>query len=420
MNSIKSTINANMSKLRRHPGFAAWLKSQSLAKDDIIVVNNSFVYRDVKTVKSDKYLAFRALRKKALRKTHEVATWGRVNADFKLIRFSSKNLPSLQSLDSAIEEQLESLGYLVFVLLGEVEDTIILEQELRHSGFDVLIWDPMLPESFRIEGSKILIKEAYDEDIVITWINAAYRDREEDVPDGLRESVVMAIDRLQDRAVASLRIPIVSEPSRSTMTSAIVEVLQEQKANYLEALAVCDGDPAKDPHAYNEILRISYNFASDASKFLRLIVCICDLKPVVLWGTIAEHFGLSENFRKLPWARSRRKPSLGNYITTIGDARNSAFHDLFPFRKSLDVSIPDNAFQNVSLRLFSEYSRKQENQLIYEDRELVDVLVEFTRARDRRAPSRFWHLNAKVMDSTIRLFKSTGDFLKIIFEETGL
>lgn len=419
MKRIKSMINASVEKLRRHPGFIGWLKSHSISRDDIILVNNSFVYRDVKTVKSDKYLAFSALRKGALRKIPKVATWGRINADFKLLKASSQNLPNLESLDSAIEDQLESLGNLVFVLIGEVEDTIILEQELGHSQYEAIIWDPKLSEPFRIEGSKILIREAYDEDMVITGINGTYRDRGEAVPVGLLDSVGAALDNLQDKAVASLRIPIDSTPSRNTMTNDIVKVLQEQKTNYSNALAICEGDPSKDHSAYNEILRISYNFAGDASTFLRLIVSICDLKPLVLWGTIAEHYSLSERFQKLPWARFKGKPSLGKYITTVSDARNSAFHDLFPFRKSLDVSIPENTLQNISLRLFSEYSRKKENQLIYEDRELVDVLLAFTRARERRAPSRFWYQNADVMESTIRLFESAGNFLTIIFEELG-
>ena len=94
--------------------------------------------------------------------------------------------------------------------------------------------------------------------------------------------------------------------------------------------------------------------------------------------------------------------------------QNSAFHDLFPFRKSLNVLLPDTALQKVSLRFFSEHARKRDNQLIYRDMELVDVLLAFTRARDRRAPSRFWHRNLQVMEALIELFGSTGAFLKLL------
>jgi hypothetical protein len=146
-----------------------------------------------------------------------------------------------------------------------------------------------------------------------------------------------------------------------------------------------------------------------------LIVSICDLKPIVLWGTIAEHFTLSEAFRTLPWTRSRNKPSMKNYFSTVADARNSAFHHLFPFRKSLDVILPEKALRDVSLRFFSEHSRRKENRLDYQDKQLADVLLEFTRARDRRAPAQFWYKNLEVMDATIQLFVSTCDFLKTLY-----
>ena len=73
---------------------------------------------------------------------------------------------------------------------------------------------------------------------------------------------------------------------------------------------------SRDPRAFNEVLRLPYNFAGDAKTFIELIVSICDLKPVVLWGTIGSHFALSEAFRALPWMRSRNKASLKKYVDT--------------------------------------------------------------------------------------------------------
>lgn len=165
----------------------------------------------------------------------------------------------------------------------------------------------------------------------------------------------------------------------------------------------------------NEILRIAYNFASDATTYLNLIVSICDLKPIVLWGTIAEHIALSEAFKQLPWTRSRNKPSMKNYTLTISDARNSAFHNLFPFRKSLQLTLPQSALQNAELRIFSEHGKKKDNRLSFQDRELIDLLTEFTRARERRVASRFWQQNLAVMDATIALFSATNSFLKTLY-----
>jgi hypothetical protein len=107
-------------------------------------------------------------------------------------------------------------------------------------------------------------------------------------------------------------------------------------------------------------------------------------------------------------------PSLGNYQRTIADARNSAFHNLFPFRKSLSVPLPEAALGTPELRIFSEHTKKSENQLTYRDKELVDVLLEFTRARERRVSLSFWEKNLAVMDAAILLFQRTNEFLKAL------
>jgi len=414
MKSVIEAISRSAANLLKHPSCAAWFKTQAMTENDFILANNSFVYRDVNTVKSDKYLAFRISSNGAPVREPQIATGLRMNADFKLIKGKSSNLPNLLSLKSTVENEINMLGPLVFILIGQVEDNIILEQVLNHSSFDAVLWDPSLTRIARIDGSRIVVGDTYDEEAIFARVASFFQDRAEQVPDGLREAFGIALDALQDQAVANLIIPLDTLPKGNNMTNDIVQVLLEQKSHYEEALERCDGDPLKDPTAYNEILRISYNFASDATTFLRLIVSICDLKPVVLWGTISQHYRLSDAFRDLPWTRSRYKPSLKNYISTVADARNSTFHDLFPFRKSLNVLLPETALQKVSLRFFSEHTRKRDNQLIYQDKELVDLLCTFTRARDRRAPSRFWHRNLQVMDALIELFKSTGAFLKLL------
>src|SRR6185436_565755 len=232
--------------------------------------------------------------------------------------------------------------------------------------------------------------------------------------DLLRDAFGEALDRLQSQAVAELKLPDRNVPKDGGMTNAIVEVLREHRNTYSDALARCDGDPEKDAEAFNEVLRIAYNFATDAITYLRLIIKVCDLKPIILWGTIAEHFELSEAFKQLPWTRAQTKASLDSYIATIGDARNSAFHHLFPFQKTLRISVPAAAFREAELRIFSEHARKRENQLNYQDKELVGVLLEFTRARERKVAPGFWRKNLDVMDCTIRLFGATDNFLRLL------
>jgi hypothetical protein len=147
---------------------------------------------------------------------------------------------------------------------------------------------------------------------------------------------------------------------------------------------------------------------------MRLIISICDLKPIVLWCTLHSHFLLSEAFKSLPWTRSKYKASLKGYIDTIGDARNNAFHKLFPFRRALDVNLPEGSLRGPTLRIFSEFSRKSENELTYQDKELVGVLTEFTRVSTIKVSHGFWQKNLEVMKQTRELLRNTGNALRLL------
>ncbi|MFZ0413740.1 MAG: hypothetical protein WAM15_02740, partial [Candidatus Acidiferrales bacterium] len=118
----------------------------------------------------------------------------------------------------------------------------------------------------------------------------------------------------------------------------------------------------------------------------------------------------------LPWARSRYKASLASYEEIVGDARNRAFHRLFPFTKPIDVVLPGSALTDVRLRIFSEYSKKKENELTYQDKEMVDLLREFTITREHSVPSGFWPRNDDVMRATIEVFEAVSRTLKLLLE----
>lgn len=271
------------------------------------------------------------------------------------------------------------------------------------------------PRSF----DQFTVKETHDEETLWQAVAQHFKDKNQEIPGGLREAFGVTLDKLQDEGVAELQIPSLGSSLQRGISDAIIEVLTQQRSEYAAALARLDKKGDSDAGALNEILRIAYNFSSDATGYLNLVVSICDLKPIVLWGTIAEHYALSEAFRLLPWTRSRNKPSLKNYGLTISDARNSAFHNLFPFKKALNVNLPSAALRGAELRLFSEHAKKKDNQLSYHDKPLVDVLVEFTRARERQVSKHFWQQNLQVMDSTIALFLATNEFIKILHASVG-
>ena len=409
---VKAAILKSVSRLRQHLGFAEWLASENSSSGDILLVNNSFVFRDVKTNKADTYISL-LIKDPPNEPEIAIATGIRFNKDFKRIAAASADFPRTSALADAIKPQLLRLGQLVFLLIGEIQDCEIAKTTLNQEGFSFAVWDPSIQEEARVEADRIIVKNTDNEDSVWTAIAAHYELVGNPAPDGLREALGIALDHLQDQAVARVQIPLPGKDSGFGITDAILAVLREQRDEYASAVEVCDSAGAVRA-SLNDILRISYNFASDATGFLRLIVSICDLKPVVLWGTIAEHYALSAAFRSLPWSRSKRKPSLKNYQQSISDARNSAFHNLFPFRKSLRVPLPEAALGAPELQIFSEHGKKSSNQLKYQDKELVDVLVEFTRARERHLSMSFWRKNLEVMNATIALFERTNDFIKLL------
>lgn len=404
MNKLIAKIEESTRKVVSHPVFQQWAARIKWEEGDLLVFNNSFVFRDVKTTKSSLYLACTSDGNGAF-SAPKVALDLKFNIDFKRLPRALVAETALVSLREAARIQLDQLGNLAYFLIGHVDDSVIQSVPLTTSGpFEFVTWNPKLDVNCKVEGSTIYIRETSDEDnlwqTLVKLVSAQINQED------FKQKFGEALDKLQDRATANLNLPRPGIDSAHGVTALICKILKSQKDEYANCVA-----RLPDSQALNEVLRIAYNFASDATNYIRLIVSICDLKPIVLWGTIADHFVLSEKFKQLPWTRRNRKPSLGNYESTIKDARNSAFHNLFPFRKSLSIHLPTDALGDTELRLFSEHSKKKDNTLNYQDKPLVDVLVEFTRAREIRVAERFWRENISVMEATIALFESTDALL---------
>jgi len=412
IDDIIREIESSISHLVTQPIFLEWLGKNTVERGDYVVINDSFVHRATSTLKSQKHIVLKADQDGILESRPLIANGLRFNLDFK--HFGNRApKPPVSTLEEAASEEVASLGELLFILIGEIHDTTVLEEAIGHADFDTMYWDPSATESVEIADKIIIVRDVHDEAPLAEAITKLYEDNGSQLPDGLLSALGIALDQLQDRAVASLVLPSQETELGRGVTDSILEVLQEQRDQYASVLASSTTQELSE--GINEILRIAYNFASDATTYLNLIVSICDLKPIVLWGTIAEHIALSESFKQLPWSRSRNKPSMKNYTSTISDARNSAFHNLFPFRKSLQLSLPQSALQNAELRIFSEHGKKKDNRLSFQDRELIDLLTEFTRARERRVSTRFWQQNLAVMDATIALFSATNSFLKTLY-----
>ncbi|MGH6876370.1 MAG: hypothetical protein ACREHV_03215, partial [Rhizomicrobium sp.] len=135
---------------------------------------------------------------------------------------------------------------------------------------------------------------------------------------------------------------------------------------------------------------------------LRLMVGVCDLKPVLFWLTIFEQVDLAHQFERLPFSLvGKGKPSLERYRGVIADARNQAFHDVFAFDHPFRVHLPGDALRTPELLLFREYVKRGDSALQFEDRELVELLATLTRTPERPVPVGFWRGNRQVMAAVV-------------------
>ena len=56
MKTIEQLIKENVLAIAQTPAYKSWFAGLKTSEDDIIQLNNSFIFRDVSTTKSEKYL----------------------------------------------------------------------------------------------------------------------------------------------------------------------------------------------------------------------------------------------------------------------------------------------------------------------------------------------------------------------------
>jgi hypothetical protein len=412
--AVEREVRGAVSSVLESESFRAWLASEGLAAGDLVALNNSFVYRDtVKTRKHSDYLLLKAAGGKRLDKTSlGVSAASSFNVDFKVFTAKSRNLPAVRPLGPCVSEQVASLGTLVFVLIGEIDLRTECEVAIGHSLLKTIRLRTVNRKEVTVEGDAIEISRfagleslwhGLEKEAVVQGLVEGV------LPQNLELPLAEAYERLQAEAYAAVKIPTDKIKSiDGSILGHLAATLKRQSAEYEESLTKCGKDGRQSSEALNNVLRIAYNFASDAKGFIELIVSICDLKPVLQWMTLGEHFQLAEAFRRVPWVKSKKKPSLSLYVETVAGARNHAFHDLLPFDRSLHVDLGNVSLKAQRLQLFSSYSRKKDNLLEYEDQEIVDLLTGFTRAPETTVAFSFWERNLEVMRATEELIGATA------------
>lgn len=420
--AILKSIRESVAAVAASDAFVGWLASEKgLAESDLVALNNSFVYRDgVKTVKNAAYPCLRISPSGAL---DAAAVWigepPSFNADFK--RFSSKgNIPPVRELRSAVDLEVAGLGRLIFLLVGAIDDTVITEVDLGSDLIKKLKYDPTATATVSIDTDGVVtVTRLQDSEGIWSELEArAIADKvvEGSLPDALEAPFADAFERLQAEARSFLRLTDGAIGSLDgTILGRLTGGIGQQLSEYESAIQRCGDDGSADPSAFADVLRIAYNFAGEARKLIELVVSVCDLKPVLLWCTIDAHLELAEAFRALPWTKSKKKPSLDRYVEMVSRARNRAFHDLTPFDRSLEVDVGGISLQTKRLLLFGPYQPRGSGSVFeYEDQELVEVLMRFSRAPETSLPMAFWQRNARVMKELVRLLRAVGEALILL------
>lgn len=412
---LVAKIASNTTQLTSSNEFQEWLKGESLHDGDLIVINNSVLYRDVKTKKSLKYLGLNILSVSPLSFNIKIIKYPeeqRKNADFSRLPKNriTGNL-EITDLDKAIEEELVSLGRLILILIGEIDASEIFEQTINHVLFNKIVLDSTMDVPLRLQGQTILVREIPDTELLWEQFVKAYG-QGLSLPDNFVGEFSTALSELKKKSFVKLRIPDLKILPQNCFIDQIIFALKQTMEEYANSLANC-ANPNQNRMEYNNILRIAYTFAEEIIRVLRLMISISDLKPLIFWLTIYEQFQFSYAIKSLPWEKLGTKADLKKYVETVKSARNKAFHNLLQFNQTVDVQMENITIRPKKLRLFTEFTSKG-NIFEYEDKELIETLIEFTRAGESYVSFDFWKRNLEVMVSALYLLEAISSSLKSV------
>lgn len=422
--NISELIQSKVRDVCSSPVFTDWLKTIDINEEDMIVINNSFFFRyKVETNKNAQFLSLLLPGGTIDSAEFRVATGISINSDFKLFRHKS-SIPTNSSLDNAVQNELQSLGRLVFILIGHFDDSVEFSQPINHSLFNEIVLNPRSALNVSINGPKIIVKDVVSEELIWNQLEIkAFENRliADKLPDSLIKPFSNAIKQLRKNCYINLILPDREESLDNTFLDSVTNALKENVSHYQQSLDKWHGTGGEQLE-FNNLLRIAYNFSGEAITILRLLVSICDLKPLILWMTMKEQIELAEAFRNLPWTRMNEKPSLDDYVGMIHGARNRSFHNLLPFNRTIMVQLDGVSIAARHLRLFPEYASTRSKNTIaldYEDRQLVEILAEFTRAEQKYISPDFWQRNLIVMIAIINLLDEVTKSLKVL-NRTGI
>lgn len=411
---ILARIEQQYQSVAASPSLGAFLAKERHAAGDFLCVNNTFVFRDVPTKKSALVLGARITNANPLEWADLSTLPAHFNTDFEIIQARNPKLKP-RTLADAVAKEIADFGQMTFVLLGETDDHVTCREAIGSGVLKELVWDPRAKALLAIDGDAVTISSTSDPDGLRAELEKQARTTgliSDGLPEQLRKAFSVALESITESARISLDLPTGKLPKQGLLkrlAKRIVEISDEYEVH----LKKCGGVPGGGNGAYHELLRLAYNFSADAAELLRLTTSICDLKPLCLWLTAGDQLALSDAFHKLPWVRQDKKPSLKEYASIIGGARNAAFHHLLPIDNTIEVKVDGLSVAAKRLTIFGSYG-KNHNGFEYDEQPIVEALLRFTRADQKTAPPAFWQQNLAVMRASANVLHSFDDALRLV------
>lgn len=412
---IKNQVIAELDSITTEQSFQNWLRDESIPPtftSPLILINNSFFFREkIKTNKSEKYLAFKVNKTNKRFDTSKcfVVQGVKKLSTFKFIDKDDIRITT-ETISRVISSELNNLGELVFTLIGEIQDIHTFSQEIETTDIKKITLNANHHQDFEVVGTEVTIKKSQDRNFVITEVKNHLTANGKNIPGDIAKTIDKALTEIEKKAYCDLTIPANIDPNKDYFLDLIVNIIEGHINNYRTHLP----NISTNSQSYNEILRVAYNFVSDVNKLMILLINVCDIKPLVSWMTISKYFKIENSFQNLPKGFSNKKPDIKEYESIIKNARNKTFHQLFPFSKSLEFNI--SRLKDIKLRMFSDYGNKKQNQLTFQDKELADLLLGFTRVVEQNVSDEFWRKNLDVMIAINEMIKSVSKSLKLIKE----
>ncbi len=375
---------------------------------DLTIINNSFIFRDIlKTNKNEKYLGF--LGKDPKKGNLVISTGVDINRDYSIISHKASNFPSITFLQSALDEELNRLGSIVYILIGNIQYSDQFSESVSFPNIKQVRLNYQMKDDYILEKFVLEISpHSHTIDIIDPLSDELKLTPEQQI------KLKKVIDSLRRDAILPLSIPQKDTDLEETFLDEILQSLEKEISNYEKSLSEWIHDERDDVY-FTDILRISYNFIDDAISLIELILSICDLKPIISWLTLKSQYELYKTFSNLDWQKEG-KPSLSLYMKLIKDARNSRFHKLFRINNTIEVDLNGINLKAKYLRMFSEYKSRSSvlSNFSYEEKQLIELLLNFTRTEERKVTKRFWNQNLDIMKSTLVFISDFCHSLKLL------